>query len=118
MNPIEQAIKEAVEKGGYDGERATITIAHTFDSDSSRDFRVHSTHKAFLDPSFWQALGKARGWRKINVSWFVEGAAKKLGLTKKWKEVEGEREEWVYQWHGFIDHLAEGKDAESFFAAL
>jgi hypothetical protein len=25
---------------------------------------------------------------------------------------------WIMVWHRFIDHLAEGKDAESFFAAL
>lgn len=25
---------------------------------------------------------------------------------------------WLYNWHRFIDHLAEGKTAEEFFASL
>jgi hypothetical protein len=25
---------------------------------------------------------------------------------------------WIDHWHRFIDHLAEGKDAESFFASI
>ena len=29
-----------------------------------------------------------------------------------------ERGRWEYEWHRFIDHLADGKDAESFFALL
>jgi hypothetical protein len=28
------------------------------------------------------------------------------------------QEVWLYHWHRLIDHLAEGKDAESFFADL
>jgi hypothetical protein len=56
-----------------------------------------------LDRNFWQALGKARGWaEKGQFYWpnpkFVEG--------------------WVFHWHRFIDHLSEGKDAESFFISL
>jgi hypothetical protein len=27
-------------------------------------------------------------------------------------------QEWLMFWHRFIDHLAEGKNAESFFASL
>lgn len=48
----------------------------------------------FIDPAFWQALGKARGW-----------IAPPSGQA------------YFYQ-HRFIDHLAGGKDAESFFAEL
>jgi hypothetical protein len=32
--------------------------------------------------------------------------------------VEWEEKYWKKFWHRFIDHLAEGKDAESFFQAL
>jgi hypothetical protein len=57
------------------------------------------------DPLFWQALGKAYGWGTdaINVSWNIKG--KDMGT-------------WLYNWHSFIDHLAEGKDADSFFKEL
>ncbi|MES2216650.1 MAG: hypothetical protein V4481_05150 [Patescibacteria group bacterium] len=62
-----------------------------------------------LDPTFWQSLGKACGW----------GKAKDYDIRKG----EPEYSDWViYSWgwyfHRFIDHLAEGKDAESFFSEL
>jgi hypothetical protein len=80
MNAIEQAIKEAVEKGGYE-----ITFDH------EHEYKHGSYGRFLLDPSFWQALGKAKGWN--------------IGTVE-------------INWHRLIDHLAEGKDAESFFAAL
>ena len=43
------------------------------------------------DPTFWKALGKARSWQA--------GA-------------------WLFHWHRFIDHIAFGKDVESFFYNL
>lgn len=49
-----------------------------------------------MNPLFWQSLGKAMGWYKGDLG----------------------RDEWEKQWHYFIDHLAEGKDAESFFKDL
>jgi hypothetical protein len=44
------------------------------------------------DPDFWKALATARKWEDTNA--------------------------WRFHWHRFIDHLADGKDAESFFASL
>jgi hypothetical protein len=46
----------------------------------------------FYDPDFWKALATARKWKDVNASRF--------------------------HWHRFIDHLADGKDAESFLDAL
>jgi hypothetical protein len=110
MTAIEQAIKEAVENGmwkhGYqlfglfgDGFFEVWNAAHTQD-------RI-TFEQAFLDPSFWQAFGKARGW--IN----CEGRACGNCLQPL-----PDNHNIHYQWHRFIDHLAEGKDADSFFAAL
>lgn len=62
-----------------------------------------SVNEIFLDPLFWKSLGKAMEWEN-NV--YVEG--KGIRDVKEWKQ----------QWHRFIDHLAEGKDAESFFESL
>jgi hypothetical protein len=39
---------------------------------------------------------------------------KALAGGRKWEDVNA----WRFQWHRFIDHLADGKDADSFFAAL
>jgi hypothetical protein len=33
---------------------------------------------------------------------------------RKWEDVNA----WRFHWHRFVDHLADGKDADSFFAAL
>lgn len=60
-----------------------------------------------LDPQFWIALGKAEGWNQ-----------------KRWTDnIPGKRPEiltpdWLAEWHRFIDHLASGKNAESFFESL
>lgn len=57
---------------------------------------------ALLDPLFWQALGRALGWNKDKMF-----EADGLTLIT-----------WRREWHKFIDHLAEGKDTESFFKEL
>ena len=44
------------------------------------------------DPAFWKALGKARSWQDTGA--------------------------WLFHWHRFIDHIAFGKDVESFFSNL
>jgi hypothetical protein len=86
----------------------------------------------FLDPLFWQSLGKAMGWECkeckddgftaehdspnrhgedgecVNCPIQVQCESCRGGLDVKWKK----------EWHRFIDHLAEGKDAESFFESL
>jgi hypothetical protein len=79
MTHIERTIKEAVEKGGA----------------------------AFLDPSFWQALGKARGWPTFSPTGYFDNYEDDL-----------EDFSWKVHWHHFIDHLANGKDAERFFEKL
>ena len=51
--------------------------------------RLHQNRcRAFHDPEFWKALAIARKWEDTNA--------------------------WRFHWHRFIDHLADGKDAESF----
>lgn len=87
---MEKAIKKAIE-GGWDDSRYKA-----FFSEGVRMWH----ESAFLDPLFWQALGKSMGWQTENKTHFPQGIG------------------WQYYWHRFIDHLAEGKDADSFFANL
>lgn len=118
MKYLEQAIKDAVEEGGWKPKWPRCVPLEHFKlrqvNPSSFTFGVPKHHGSwtlanehkiiiemavvFLDPTFWQALGKARGWRK---DWPTEGSP-----------------DWLFHWHRFIDHLAEGKDAESFFESL
>lgn len=56
----------------------------------------------FLDPTFWQSLGKALGWDK-NKTFEQDG----FTLIS-----------WKREWHSFIDTLASGQTPEKFFADL
>ena len=58
-------------------------------------------------------------WWKVNDLGHTEGynglqLRAQLATARKWEDVNASR----FHWHRFIDHLADGKDAESFFAAL
>jgi hypothetical protein len=83
-------------KGWKEGERIKIT--------------QELINKALLDPLFWQALGKAKGWSEKD--FFLpdcEGCGMPQEQLNPW---------WRHVWHCFIDHLAEGKSAEEFFDNL
>jgi hypothetical protein len=63
---------------------------------------VLTSQMAFIDPLFWEALGKALGWD---------------GLNKATLNQDG-RLAWHQMWVTFIDHLAHGKTPEEFFQKL
>jgi hypothetical protein len=64
----------------------------------------------FLDPHFWQCLGKAVGWE--NDMRVMKMCACSVGSHPR------PIGEWEMKWHSFIDTLAEGKSAEDYFATL
>lgn len=94
MTHIEQAIKEAMKKGGYDKRVGLFGI----------DLFYVENGDVLLDPLFWQALGKVRKWGVSNSILTDFGEVYTSG--------------YLYYWHRFIEHLASGKDAESFFKEL
>lgn len=118
MTHIEQAIREAVEKGGFKpfasivppqpwiSEKMDFDTLAIYDGDPETSARRGSIGiaRTLINPAFWQALGKARGWADDD----------ELMLLSH----EESSHFWKYEWHRLIDHLAEGKDAESFFADL
>ena len=84
------------------------------------DGRVYSKHGELLDPKFWQALGRALGWEK-QVCAKCGYPAENLGVYCGGCDTELDiipYPEWLYHWHRFVDHLAEGKPADEFFAVL
>ena len=90
---IEQAIQKAIDGGWKPKISPFTTICKEY----------------FLDPLFWQSLGKAMGWEKHDE--LMDGKHYCIDHVQyDWADYD-----WVFQWHSFIDHLAEGKDAESFF---
>src|SRR5947208_10657461 len=116
---IQEALNTAVEGGyhirGSDGmdtdyEGATNDYSAWTRKDNESSFLV-PTEETFLDPQFWQALGRALGWSE----------ACELAISC----VHGEEEcqscrgyYWMYQWHCFIQALADGNTPEAFFAHL
>jgi hypothetical protein len=97
MTAIEQAIKEAVEKGGY---------VDKFYLDGDR-WVPKSDAEILLDPLFWQARWIARGGK------LTDECATDIRQEGGWMIPE-----WQYDWLQFILHLAEGKDAEFWFAKM
>ena len=117
---IQDALDKAVEGGyhiyGSDGmdtdyEGATKDYSASTRKDNESSFIV-PTEETFLDPKFWQALGRALGWSETC----------DLAITC----VHGQEEcsachhgyYWMYQWHCFIQALADGNTPEAFFANL
>jgi hypothetical protein len=108
---IEEVLKKATAGGyhiyGSDGmdtyyEGASNAYSAWTRKDNESTF-VIAVEETFLDPVFWQALGKALGWREEKASVVM------YRVTEP---------EWQSTWHRFIDHLAEGNTAESFFEQL
>jgi hypothetical protein len=65
----------------------------------------------FLDPHFWLALGRGLGWEQaVRTVHAVENGRAML-VTRTGQQ-------WLSHWHRFIDHLAEGKPPDAFFATL
>jgi hypothetical protein len=116
---ITEALNTAVHGGyhlhGADGVTTTYNGA-TRDfsawtrTDNQSTFLV-PVHETFLDPAFWQALGRALGWdapcelaimcgQEHDKCWRCQGA------------------HWMYHWHCFIQHLAQGDPPEAFFTQL
>ena len=87
---VQQAIRDAAEKGGYRYRWWKVDDLEHNEEYNGLQLRALSEH--LHDPDFWKALATARKWEDINA--------------------------WRFHWHRFIDHRADGKDAESFFAAL
>jgi hypothetical protein len=104
MTHIEQAIRDAVMKGEYKRRH----YRHSDYTEEQQQLVDWPMERILLDPAFWQALGKARGWK-------MERDCPDLCHQFTCPV---DRRHWSNYWHLFIAHLADGKDAESFFASL
>ena len=116
---IEQAIAHATAGGyhidGSDGMETPHTGASTAYSawtrkDNQSTFMV-AVEATFLDPEFWQALGRTLGWDHAIVTVQVVDKGRPTVGTSA-------RHHWRSHWHRFIDSLADGHDVASFFAHL
>jgi hypothetical protein len=92
----------------YEGANSNYSVWTRKDNESS--FMV-LTQETFLDAKFWQALGRVLGWSE----------ACDLVITCAHGHEEchqGRGAYWMYQWHCFIQAMADGHTPEAFFARL
>jgi len=99
---IQKAI-ELANKGGYKSGGKWLSGVHP--------------HGMLLDPDFWSALGKAMGWKLDNCD-MEFGAKKSTHCTHCHFGPNGDCNAWLWHWHFFIDHLADGESIESYFEKL
>jgi hypothetical protein len=75
-----------------------------------------------LDPLFWKALSKAEKWKPVTCC----GCGKALKVDSKGVSSQActcfehyeEQFTWIYHWTNFIEHIASGKDKDTFFKNL
>ena len=102
MTHTEQAIKAAVE-AGYEPK-----LERFAEIEGATALQIATAMQAdvFLDPDFWRALGRARRWPADDA------------IDPKMTMGEWQKQRWLGRWHAFVDHLATGKDTESYFRTL
>jgi len=97
---LSQAIQDAV-RGGYITGFVYERLAKI---DSLGAFEI-----LLLDPAWWRALGKERGWKEVYEYTYHDSFGSETPI---------EYPEWLNKMHNFIDHLASGRDITSFFEEL
>lgn len=114
INSLSKTMKEAIQKaieGGWKGEGAKFNYYEPTFEDVGWYLKNgyaenENIWKVLSDPLFWQALGKSLGWGWVTPCEFGDHeACIECAL-------------WLCKWHDFIDHLAEGKDADDYFKEL
>jgi len=109
---ITETIKKAIE-GGYKLPEKYIVNKDTIEIKlwNGGDDTEWTPKNIYLDPLFWQSLGKSLGWDKKAKKGYVRFCDIKdeSGNTQFY---------WNYMWHRFIDSLASGKSIEEFFNEL
>jgi hypothetical protein len=116
---IADALTKATEGGyhihGSDGADTHYAGANSHFSawmreDNASTFMV-AVEETFLDPQFWQALGKGWGWDQAVITVHAVENGRSTIVTRAGQQ-------WLSQWHCFIDHLAAGKTPEAFLDTL
>jgi hypothetical protein len=73
------------------------------------------TEAILMNPRLWQSLGKAMGWKYCTLGCAADNRSPNYcGASVP----ENHQQQWLYEWHRFVDTLADGKTAEEFFVSL
>lgn len=106
---MEKAIELSI-KGGWG--RATVYRPELFSYLDTVSFYGQNWPGYFLDPVWWQCLGKSLGWPANMCTTCGEPNKENCCECCNW--ISG----WQFFWHRFIDHLADGKSPNDFFTQL
>ena len=102
MTATETIIKDAMEGGWMNISNVRLAAGYIKgDVDDGNGWTTKEkipVAEALLDPTFWQAVGKTRGWDNL-IEVYPEGG---------WRSV----------WKVFIDHIADGLTIEDALSAL
>ena len=111
-NYVELAIEKALNQG-YFLKAIDIKVRYELSLPTAKETVAYKEmsnefllNKALLDPAFWQALGKSLGWDDGQIT------------SEEYNKAPTDMWMWHFQWHRFIDHLATGRDPNSFFDDL
>lgn len=138
-NNMEKAIQKAIVGGFHPGSHFNGISGDDVCFEDADTYYLNK-YKMLMLPNFWQSLGKAEGWSK-EICVYDGSKEVKSGKDVNTPNGPGEyysncavcgadwmsKEEfeegnaisgWLYHWHKFIDHIAEGKDIDSFFNNL
>lgn len=122
MKETKQAIEDAI-KGGYSpisfdngtsAQRQEVARDYIFDP-----IEPFPPEIILLDPKFWEALGRTRGWDYAHCYMCKTD-------VRLWGECECDEDEvtpvahmaWQYKCHQFIDHRFDGKSIEESLLAI
>lgn len=130
---IEEVIKKAVEGGWKPKMDEKFKKKFEVEHDnvifySKVNVRRYPLDSIFIDPKFWQALGKYMGWEPQSFLMCGNADCPNQDKSKEFKccsecgcgfeTYYNGKLDWKQYWHKFIDHLAEGKTAEDYFKTL
>jgi hypothetical protein len=93
---------------------AEVIEEHEGRSSSSTTF---SYDEFFLDPLFWQSLGKGSKWEDELCSQCGKSPEKHIPRSRACPGA-GTIPHWLSCWHSFIDAVAHGRTPEEFFRKL
>lgn len=121
---MENAIKKAIEGGWKEGEKWQFVTANrywvTWLDGNGTEVAIN-INVYLLDSKFWQCLIPKETKVTLDLKKMTITQVGRVPLQRPKQKVSYIRKtpnKWKTVWHRFIDHLAEGKDAEEFFSNL
>ena len=112
---LQETVLKAIE-GGYKGGKiwGREGDVYILRNEHGDRYGTLTEEQILLDPLFWQSLGKALGWRVGSMEG-MEKISPEVVRTHFSRMVSSE---WRWNWHRFVNVLADGKTGGSFFEDL